>query len=223
MTSLGASRGVLIGLSMQSDITLEAWDVDGIVERSRRAWDLSTSLGSRFQRPRLRALCALGRLMQGEGDTAQRWFDLAAREESSTLDSLWSLHTEMLAWEWSGDPEALDRVAAAISRSSERRDVWTVWGPYARALAALLRGRGGEALALAERSVVDAGAVNDRRLAWRAGRVAADALDLLGRPTEAAMRRAAAREIVESAAHGLPEPYRSGFLSRPDVASLIGR
>jgi tetratricopeptide (TPR) repeat protein len=220
--SFGTPRGELVGLAIVNDVALETWDLDGLAERSQRASEISTALSSRFQRPVTRAFDGWRRLIRGDTDDARRAFAGASDDDPSRLDRLWSARVELLAWEWAREPQGLERVAAAIDAVGGETDVWTAWAPYARGLGALLSGKADEALAHAERCAVYADAVHERRLTWRAGRVAADALDLLGRPSDAASRRAEARRIAEASAADLPEGHRRSFLARPDVASLFG-
>jgi hypothetical protein len=139
------------------------------------------------------------------------------------LDVAWTARTEVLAHEWAGDADGLDRVAARVEdRVPRTGGVWRVWGTHARALAALLRGALTDAAELGEAVVAEATAVGERRAEWRGHRVAARALDGLGRSSDAGPHLEAGRAIVLAIAEATPEDLRAAFLARPDVAELLG-
>ena len=71
-------------------------------------------------------------------------------------------------------------------------------------------------------ALLAAEASGERRLAWRAGRLAWRALVELGRSEEGAPYRKAAGELVRAQAEATPQELREGFLARPDVAELLG-
>jgi hypothetical protein len=98
---------------------------------------------------------------------------------------------------------------------------WGAWGPYARGLSALLRGRHEEALDHAAAALRAASSVRERRLRWRSASLAARALEALGRPDDARSLREDAAVIVREIADGASGPLREGFLGRPDVAELL--
>lgn len=121
-----------------------------------------------------------------------------------------------------GDPERLrlagDAIVGVVAPVSVH---WGAWGPYALAIAALLEGRYDEAIANAEAVLERVSAGGERRLEWRAGRVAWLALAALGRDGDAdRFRKEASARVEEEAAHASGR-LRESFLARPDVAELL--
>jgi class 3 adenylate cyclase/tetratricopeptide (TPR) repeat protein len=218
---IGGPRGELIGLNSQIDARAELPDLETIRNAAEQASALSEKMGSSFHRSP--TLAALGWLALADGDrtAAVEHFAAAGEVSRAGLDQLWGSRTEVLAWEWVSDADGLANVAYRIANISSERDVWTVWGVYAAALAALLRGEHEAAADLGRQAGIDAEEVHERRVAWRSAGVVARALTALGRDDAAAEAHAAAAAIVRPIADALPDPLRSRFVARADVAALL--
>jgi len=218
---LDAARGTYIGLVVQNDVAAEAWALDGMSERAEEALRLVDELDSRFMRPPILAFVGWSRLHTGDLDEAERCFAEARALDDAFLHVAWSGRVEVLAREWSMDAAGLADVAVRIERLVLPANAfWGAWGPYARALSALLEGRHERALAAAADALDLARASSERRLRWRAHRVAWRALGALGRSSEGEGHRAEARAIVEAVASAAGA-HRASFLARPDVSELL--
>ena len=223
LVELGLSRGELIGCNVLNEVAAEAWDLDSIVDRARRAMEISGTLPGTFQRVIALGFAAWAALAGGDRAEAELLLAEARSIEHAFLDLAWGARLEVQLWEWAGEAAALE---AAGARMSERvlptNAFWGAWGPYARGLAALIEGRSQDALDGALAALELASTTGERRLAWRAGRVAWRALEGLGRPDEAQAHRKQAVAVVHDVAAASSGPLREGFLGRSDVAELLG-
>jgi class 3 adenylate cyclase/tetratricopeptide (TPR) repeat protein len=222
LRELGLRRGEVIGRNVVHDVLTEAWAIDRLRESAPQAVTECELLGGTFQKALILVFEGWARLADGD-PSAERWFRGARALDTALLDVAWGGRIEVTAREWAGDADALEAVGARIEqRVPATSPLWRVWGTYARALAAMLRGEWVPAVGLAERVVADAGPVGERRAVWRGHRVAAHALGALGRSAEADVHRASGRAMVLAEAEAAPPDLRASFLARPDVAELLG-
>ncbi len=222
LRELGAPRGEIIGRNVMHDVVVETWAFDRLRDSVPTTVARCEALGGNFQRPLVLAFAAFAATTDGDAERAARVFARAEELSDAMLDVAWAARTEVLAYEWAGDAEGLDRVAARVEdRLPRTASIWRPWGSHARALAALLRGRWDDAAELGAAVVAEASAVGERRAEWRGHRVAARAFDELGRSSEAGRHRKAGRAIVLEIAEATPEDLRAPFLARPDVAELL--
>ncbi len=222
MREVGAPRGELIGHNVVHDVVAEAWAFDRLRETVPVAVTRCEALGGSFQRSLILAFSGLAAVTGGDRDEGDRLFASAYRSAGSMLDVAWAARTEVVAREWTGDADALDRVAARVEEVvAEGTSIWRVWAAYARALAASHREDPASAVELGRRAVSTASEAGERRVEWRGHRVAARALDALGRSEEAAAHREAGAAIVRAIAEASPEELRRSFLARPDVSELL--
>jgi class 3 adenylate cyclase/tetratricopeptide (TPR) repeat protein len=220
---LDLRRGEIVGRNVLADVLGELWALEELARSSDVATEACEALGGGFQRSMVLSAAAWVALWRGDLRGAERLFELSHRSALSPLDVGWSGQTEVLAWEWAGDADRLDRLADWLAERLEPSDaIWLVWGAYARALAALLRERWDDAARLAEDALAMAGSLGHRRVAWRSARVLATARGRLGLAEEAEASRRVARSHLEGAIGSTPAPLRAGFLARPDVAELMG-
>ncbi|HEX5951462.1 MAG TPA: AAA family ATPase [Actinomycetota bacterium] len=222
LRELGAPRGEIIGRNVTHDVVVEAWAFDRLRDTVPTTVAQCEALGGNFQRSLVMAFAAFAATTGGDRESAARLFARAEELSEALLDVAWTARTEVLAHEWAGDAEGLDRVAARVEdRLPRTASIWRPWGTHARALAALLRGAWRDAAELGEAVVAEASAVGERRAEWRGHRVAARAFDGLGRSGDAGRHREAGRAIVVGIAEATPEALRTSFLARPDVAELL--
>jgi class 3 adenylate cyclase/tetratricopeptide (TPR) repeat protein len=220
---LGLPRGELIGLCLLDEVAAEHRDLESPAQRAGAALTISDALGGTFFRPMALACDGLAALATGDRVRGDRRFEEARASCSALLEVCWVARTEVLAREWANDPPGLARVGARIEELVPASSVsWRGWGPYARSLAALAGGHPEEASAAAASALEFASAAGERRLEWRAGRVAWRALQALGRTEEAEPRRAQAAVIARDFVTASSGRVREGFLARPDVAELLG-
>ncbi len=220
---LGLVRGEIIGLNVANDVLDETWAVEIVRERSQRATKQCSTLGGTFQRSLVLAHAGWLALADGDRRGAGDLFAQARGFDSAILDVAWSGRTEVVAWERAADADSLTSIGERLV--DPRRglgEFWRGWGTYALALSALLSGDAERALSLARDALAAAEASSERRLSWRAGRIAWRALADLGRPQEAAPFREVAAELVWAQAENTPDDLRGGFLARPDVRELLG-
>jgi tetratricopeptide (TPR) repeat protein len=218
---LGAARGHYIGLTVMNDIAAEVHALDGMSVRADEALRLADEIGSRFMVPSLLAYAGWARLAAGDREEAERYFSKARGPDDAFLDVAWSSQVEVLAREWSSDAVALGDLAARIDELVITSNAfWGAWGTFAGALSALLQDRHEEALDAAIAVLDLAAPMAERRLLWRAHRVAWRALERLGRASEGEPHRAEAVGLVEAEA-AAAGALRETFLARPDVAELL--
>jgi len=219
---LDLPRGEIVGRNVAIDVLGELWCFEDMARHSEAVTRTCDVLGGGFQRSVVLADAAWVALWRGKRRFADELFERSHASDVSTLDVGWAGQTEVLAWEWAGDPDRLERVA---DRLTERLDggypVWLAWGRYARALASLLRGRWELAQELGEESLRMARSHGHRRAAWRSARVLARAQDALGLRSEAAASRELGRSLLEPAIATIPDRCCERFLSRPDVTELM--
>jgi len=214
-------RGELTGLAFGADIDEEVGDMGRLSERAVVALEVSDALGGAFVRPPCLALRGWGALAEGDVAGAGRWFD-EARSFDGLLNVAWTGRIEVLAGEWAGDPERLVAAAARLEGAVVGESpFWGLWAPYARALAALLDAAHADAARHAVQAHELASSMGERRVRWRAARVAWRAFEALGRPDEADRYRRDAVAITTDAAANVSGSLRSAFVARPDVAELL--
>jgi tetratricopeptide (TPR) repeat protein len=219
---LGLVRGEIVGLNVANDILIEPWALEPLHASSERATMQCSTLGGTFQRALVLAHAGWIALAEGRRRRAERLFAQARTFDTAILDVAWSGRIEVLAWERAADVEGLTSIGTRLDeRLREVGEFWRGWASYALGLAALLGGDPERALPLARDAIRAADASGERRLAWRARRVAWRALVDLGRSDESAPYRADAAELVRAQVTNTPEAFRAGFLERPDVADLL--
>ncbi|HET7236439.1 MAG TPA: tetratricopeptide repeat protein, partial [Actinomycetota bacterium] len=220
---LGSVRGEIVGLNVENDILIEPWAGRRLRRGSRQATAKCSTLGGSFQRSLVLAHAGWGALAGGDRAGAERLFAAARRFDAAVLDVAWSARIEILAWERAGDPDGLASIGTRLDeRLDGTNDFWGGWARYALGLSALLSGDPARALPLAQDALRAAEGSGELRLAWRAGRVVWKALLELGRGDEASPFRDGAARLVHAQAEATPDELREGFLSRPDVADLLG-
>lgn len=220
---LGLLRGEVVELTGLADVCAEVRDLEGLAANAAAAIDASDRLGGSFMRPPALALRGAVALAAGESDAAERWFASARAFEDAVLHVASSGRAEILGRELAGDAHALRAAGERVAGVAALRGTyWGTWGTYALALAALLDADNEEALARAETVLEEASTVGERRLQWRAGRVAWLALVALGRDGESERLRKEAVAIVEDEAGNASGRLQDSFLARPDVAELLG-
>jgi tetratricopeptide (TPR) repeat protein len=217
---LGLPRGEMVALGVMNDVAAEAWDLDRLAENARVALELSDGLGSAFNRENVLAYAGWAALAAGDRAEAERRF-AEIRTFRSPLGVAWSGVAEALAREWAGDIGGLRSVAERFDGLAAP-SFWSSWGTYARAVVALEEGRPQEALAAATAVSDRAAADGQQRLRWRTSRVAWRALSALGRGSDAGACREDAIAAVQETSGPDPGPLAEAFLSRPDVAELLG-
>jgi class 3 adenylate cyclase/tetratricopeptide (TPR) repeat protein len=218
---VGSPRGELVGTGVLNDVAAEAGDLERLVSNAALALELSDALAGTFQRSNVVAYAGWAALARGDPEEAERRF-AEARSSDGALAIAWSGAIEVLAREWARDPAGLRSIAERISRLVlPRSRSWGAWGPYARALADLLDGDAAGASEAASSSLELARAARDRRVEWRAGRVAWKALEASDRAEEAEAHRSAAAAIVRDVRDHASGDLRVAFLARPDVAELL--
>jgi class 3 adenylate cyclase/tetratricopeptide (TPR) repeat protein len=219
---LALPRGEIVGWGVLNDVAAETGDVEHLVAQAREGLSLCEALGGVFMRPNVLAYVGWADLVQGRLDDAERRFAQARAIDRALLPVAWSGWIELLARDWVGDVAGLRSVAARLEeRVLPHSAFWGAWAGFARASAALREGAFEEASAAAREAAERAAHTGDRRLAWRAERIAwraAEALDL----DEAGEHRARAAEVAGALARAASGRRREAFLSRPDVAELIG-
>ncbi len=219
---LGLARGELVGHNVSNDAASESWSLGAMAEHAERASTISRDLSGTFQRSIALSYAAWAALVEGHRGETEELLDEARSLDGAFLDIGWAGRAEVLLWEWAGDPDALERIGTRLSGLVlPTNTFWGAWGPYARGLSALLRGRHEEALDHAATALRGASSVRERRLRWRSAGLAARALEALGRPDDARPHREDAAVIVREIAEGATGPLREGFLGRPDVAELL--
>lgn len=222
LRELDLPRGELVGLNVTSDVLGELWQLDRLVENAEKALRTSDAFGGRFHRPEALAGMGWRSLVLGDRDGAQAYFREAHDADAAPLDVMWSGRTEVLAWEWAGDIEGLERIAARlIERFGEPRGVWGIWGGYASALAASLDERWADASELARAVLEEAGSCSEMRAEWRAAAVAARSLRILGRVDEAERCRIRGAAILRPVLDSVPDELRSVFAAKPAAAELL--
>ncbi len=219
---LGLVRGEIVGLNVVNDVLLEPRALDRAREVSGRATARCSTLGGTFQRSLVLAHAGWVALADGDRDGAERFFAAARKLDTAVLDVVWAGRIEILAREWAADAAGLASIGMRVVERAGTNDFWGGWGVYAKGLSASLSEDPARALPLAEDALRAAERSGDRRLEWRAGRLAWRALLELGRAGEATTRRRRASALVEAQAAATPEELRASFLARPDVAELVG-
>ena len=220
---LGLSRGELVGRNVWCDVAAEVWSLEAIGEHGRRAMEISDALLGTFHRSLALAYVAWSALADGDPVGAQRWIGEARAIDGALLDVAWAGRIEVQMFEWAGDAGALDEIGSRIEELVLPTSAfWGAWGPYARSMAALLDGRHEEALEGAGRAMELGASNGERRLGWRAGRVAWKALEALGRLGEARIQRDAAASVAGEFRDRASGDLRQAFLARPDVSELLG-
>jgi hypothetical protein len=186
-----------------------------------RALALSEELGGRFLRALVVANAGLLATLEGDADEARRRFSEARGDSGEmSLDVAWSTRVEILAAEHTGDVARLEEAAERLGPLRDAPPL-TLWGPYASALAAFLRGDHEGALQVAEPTVARASAARFERLRWRAARVAWLAATALGRTGEGTAHLETARAALAPFVASCPEDLRPAFVGRPDVAEIL--
>ena len=222
LRDLGVVRGVLIGDTIRSTVAAEAWAFDRMREPAADALELSDALGGTFMRAPSLAYRAWTLLVDGEADEAERHLTRARAVGDVFLHRAWMNRIEVLLQEWAGDADALAEVAERIERDVlPSSTYWGMWGPYARSLSALHRGRHADASRDATTALEMAVAFGDHRLSWRAARVAWRAALELGEQEEAERFHKQASETAEQIAAGSTGDLANAFRSRPDVAEVL--
>ena len=222
LRDLGVVRGVLIGQNVQNEVAAEAWAFHLMERPAAEAMELSDALGGTFMRSPALAYRAWTLLAEGRIEEAERNLALARAGEDVFLHRAWTSRVEVQLREWSGDADMLGELAERIERDVLPSSVyWGMWGPYARALSASWTGHHDRALADAATALDLAASVGDRRLLWRAARVAWRAADELGRGDQARAYRKQARDAVGEIVAGATGDLVVGFLARPDVAEVL--
>ncbi|HEX6332411.1 MAG TPA: adenylate/guanylate cyclase domain-containing protein [Actinomycetota bacterium] len=220
---LGLPRGEIIGWGVLNDVAAEAGDLERMVEQAADGLRICELLGGVFMRPNVLAYAGWADLVAGKTDRAEKRLGLARTFDDAPLSVAWSGCVEVQAREWARDPGGLRSIASRLEELVLPRSAfWGAWAPYARGAAALLDGSLEEALAEARRASELAGEAGDRRLRWRAGRVAWLAAERLGRDEEAARYREQAVESARAVAGGASGRLLEAFLARPDVAEILG-
>jgi tetratricopeptide (TPR) repeat protein len=220
---LGLVRGEIVGLNVVNDVLIEPWASDRLRAGSEQATEKCSTLGGSFQRALVLAHAGWNALADGDRGFAEGRFAAARRFDDAVLDVAWSSRIEILAWERAGDADGLASAGARLDdRLNGTSEFWGGWARYALGLSALLSGDPSRALPLAQEALRAAEGSGQRRLRWRAGRLAWRALVELGRAEEAAPYRRSAAELARAQAEATPEELRGGFLARPDVAELLG-
>jgi class 3 adenylate cyclase/tetratricopeptide (TPR) repeat protein len=215
-------RGELFGLNVHSNVLGELGQLDRLVGNAEEALRTSDALGGWFHR--VQALAAMGwrSLVLGDRDGAQAFFQQGYDADPCPLDVMWSGRTEVLAWEWAGDIEGLEKISARlIERFGEPRGVWGIWGGYAAALAASLDERWADAGELAPQLLDEAESCSEMRAAWRLAAVAARSMRALGRADEAEGFRARGAAILRPIVDSVPDDLRAGFAAKPAVEELL--
>jgi tetratricopeptide (TPR) repeat protein len=223
MRDVISPRGEMIAQGVIGFVLSDLWAVHEMVEAVEAAKALSDSLGGRFMRGPTLALLGTVAAFRGDAEGAARWFEEAWRTAGTTfLDRAWTGRQEVLALEHDADAARLEAVGAEIEALSDSAPSLTVWGTYALALGAWVRGDAELALERAARAITVSDGASKLRVRWRAGGVAARALGALGRAGGAEAARAEARAVVERFVTSTPGDLRASFLARPDVAELFG-
>jgi tetratricopeptide (TPR) repeat protein len=218
---LGLRRGELAGLIYRAEVSAEGADLEALSRDVVTALDVSDALDTAFVRPQCLALRGWVALANDEDAEAERWFN-----EARSFDELQNVaataRAEILAAEWAGDPTRLMRAASRLEEVVDVSPFWGSWAPCARGLAALLEEAHEEARRQAVAAHELAVRAGERRVRWRAGRLAWRALAAQGRFDEADRYREDAAGIVRDAAAGITGSLRDAFVSRPDVAEILG-
>jgi hypothetical protein len=198
-------------------------DLETLSQRAGAALAISDALGGTFFRPMALASDGLAAFASGDVERGDRRFAEARASRDALLEVCWVARIEVLAREWTGDAPGLAQVGTRIEeRILPSAAYWGAWGPYARSLAALLEGRHDQALDGATTSLELASSYGERRLLWRAGRIAWRSLEAMGRTDEAEAQRTQAAAVARDFAAASTGPFREGFLAREDVAELLG-
>jgi class 3 adenylate cyclase/tetratricopeptide (TPR) repeat protein len=220
---LGLLRGELIQLTTLADVCSEVGDLQGLTVNAVAAIHASDAIGGSFMRAPGFAYRGAAALAEGLTAEADGWTDAARSFDDVVLNVAMSRRATISGIELAGDAARLRSAAEGIVQVVAPLSVhWGAWGSYALALAALLDGRHEEALAHSDAALDQISAGGERRLAWRVGRIAWRALLALDRSDEASRFRKQAVELVEDEAAAASGRLRTSFLSRPDVAELLG-
>jgi class 3 adenylate cyclase/tetratricopeptide (TPR) repeat protein len=219
---LDLPRGEIVGLNVTSDVLGELRQLDRFVENAGEALQISDAFGIRFQRADVVAAVGWGALVLGDREGAENYFQEAHDANAAPLDLMWSGRTEVLAWEWAGDIEGLEKIGARLTeRFGEPRGVWGIWGGYASALAASLAERWTEASELSRALLDEAESCSELSAAWRLAAVAARSMRALGRADEAEGFRARGAAILRPIVDSVPDDLRSTFIAHPAIGELL--
>jgi tetratricopeptide (TPR) repeat protein len=222
LRDLGVVRGVIIGENIENSVAAEAWAFERMREPASDALELSDELGGTFMRASTLAYRAWTLLTEGKADEAEDHLTRARAVADVFLHRAWMNRIEVLIQEWAGDADALAEIADRIERDVLPGSAyWGMWGPYARALSASHRGRPADAARDARTALEMAVRFGDRRLIWRAARVAWRAALELGEPEEAERFREQAHATAEQIAADATGDLADGFRARPDVAEVL--
>jgi tetratricopeptide (TPR) repeat protein len=217
---LGVPRGSLVGDLSLADVAAEAADLEEIAARAEAGKAESDAIGGTFMRPPILAFLGWTALAAGQREAAESWFE-QARSDDVVLHRARAGRNETLAWEWARDPVGLGSVGRWVDAHPSGSPFWDAWGTYAIALAAFLEDRADEASSGALRVLELSEQSHDRRLRWRAARLAGASLAALGRGEESAVHTKEAAAIVAGFVANASGTIRDRFLARPDVAELL--
>jgi class 3 adenylate cyclase/tetratricopeptide (TPR) repeat protein len=220
---LGIPRAEMVALAARASVQQELGD-PGYASSVDAAIAISDALGGTFFRPPIRSHLATIALERGDFANADLILEEAyAQAGSAWFQLVWAAHAVIKASESTGDAARLEDAAARIDAvQGGAVTAWTVSARYARALASLLRGDADAALRGVDDTAALATSMGLRTTHWRLDRIAWRALDALGRPDEAADRRAAAAATVRDVLSTVPDAHRTSFLARPLVADVLG-
>jgi class 3 adenylate cyclase/CRP-like cAMP-binding protein len=186
---------------------------------------IADRIHSNFVRPRLFPIAGWLALRAGDQGRAQELFDEGTEQTGGILlDMLQNLHAEVLAHEERRDARGLTSAGERlVGLAAGDSPMFEAWGAYGLAAAAMLEGRADEALDRARALGAITRSSGDRMLEWRTARLAAEAFAGLGHLWQGEVARARALEILRAVAEAISdEEYRASFVSRPDVAALMG-
>jgi hypothetical protein len=212
----------MVALAGRASVQQELGD-PGYAASVDAAIAISDALGGSFFRPPIRAHLATIALELGDIATADGILEEAYAEAGRAWFQLvWAAHAVIRSSESTGDAARLEDAAARIDAvQGDAVTAWSVSARYARALAALLRGKADAALRGAQGAAELATSMGLRTVRWRLDRIAWRAFEMLGRPDEADERRAAAAAILRDVLATVPDELRPGFLERPLVADVL--
>ncbi|HXJ62155.1 MAG TPA: adenylate/guanylate cyclase domain-containing protein [Actinomycetota bacterium] len=186
------------------------------------ALDLAATLHGTFFLPILLSGDGIRLLHEGRDDEARARF-AESNETDVFLHRLERAFAGILAWEMREDPGELEHFGGELAALPDGvTPLYTSWGRYGLALAALHRGDHAAALRGLEAPLGFAEGAHARTLAWRLYRVAALAHAGLGDDAAAIDARARAVRVIRFVVEHLPEgSLRDGFRSRHDVAEVL--
>jgi tetratricopeptide (TPR) repeat protein len=189
------------------------------------AREIAARLETRLLAPALTSAWGLSLARAGETDRAEEAFARARREADGVeLDILLVPFFELICWEETGDGARLADAGGRLLVSARGRSrAFAAWARHGLALADFLAGDADGASAGAAAAARAAEAVSELPVVWRSGSLlqrARAASDGTGDEAAATVR---ASEILSRIVDGLEDDAaRARFLTRPDVASVLG-